>query len=105
MSDLLIVVIVGSASYLTRVSFIAALGTRPMSPALERPLKYVAPAVLAALVVPAVVLNDGSPDLSPLSNPKFLAAVAAALVAWRTRSVVATILLGMGVLWLLQAIA
>jgi branched-subunit amino acid transport protein len=103
-SNLLVIVIVGIASYLTRVSFIAALGTRPMSPALERPLKFVAPAVLAALVVPAVVLSNGSPDLSPLSNPKFLAAVAAAVVAWRTRSVVATILLGMGVLWVLQAI-
>ena len=105
MSNLLIIVIIGMGSYLTRVSFIASLGTRPLSPALERPLKFVAPAVLAALVVPAVVLNEGSPDLSPLSNPKFLAAVVAALVTWRTRSVVATIFSGMGMLWLLQAIA
>jgi branched-subunit amino acid transport protein len=49
--------------------------------------------------------NEGSPDLSPLSNPKFLAAVVAALVTWKTRSVVATILSGMAMLWLLQAIA
>ncbi len=105
MTDLLIIVIIGIGSYLTRVSFIAALGTRPMSPALERPLKYVAPAVLAALVVPAVVLNDGAADLSPLSNPEFLAAVVATLVAWRTRSVAATIVIGMGALWFLQAIA
>jgi len=104
MSDLLIIVIIGIGSYLTRVSFIAALGTRPMSPTLERPLTYVAPAVLAALVLPAVVVKDGSPDLSPLSNPEFLAAVVATLVAWRTRSVAATILIGMGALWLLQAI-
>jgi branched-subunit amino acid transport protein len=104
MSDLLIVVIIGIGTYAIRVSFIAALGTRPISPTLARPLKYVAPAVLAALLVPAVVLADGSPDLAPLSNPKFVAAVVAGLVAWRTRSVAATILGGMGVLWVLQAI-
>jgi branched-subunit amino acid transport protein len=103
-SDLLIVVIIGIGTYAIRVSFIAALGTRPISPTLARPLKYVAPAVLAALIVPAVVLTDGKPDLGPLSDPKFIAAVVAGLVAWRTRNVAATILVGMGVLWVLQAI-
>lgn len=105
MSDLGIIVIIGIGSYLIRLSFIAAIGTRSLSPALERPLKYVAPAVLAALVAPAVILKDGSADLAPLSNPKFLAAFIAALVAWKTRSVVATIIVGMGVLWVLQALA
>jgi branched-subunit amino acid transport protein len=104
-SETLVVVVIGVGTYAIRVSFIAALGTRPISPTLARPLKYVAPAVLAALVIPAVVLSEGAPDLAPSSNPKFLAAVAAGLVAWRTRNVAATILVGMGLLWLLQAIA
>lgn len=105
MSDLAIIVIIGIFGYGIRVSFIAALGTRPLSPTLERPLKYVAPAVLAALVVPAVVLVDGTPDVAPLSNPRFVAAIVAALVAWKSRSVVATIVVGMAVLWVLQALA
>ena len=52
-----------------------------------------------------MVCSDGAADLSPLSNPEFLAAVVATLVAWRTRSVAATIVIGMGALWFLQAIA
>ncbi|MCP5115502.1 MAG: AzlD domain-containing protein, partial [bacterium] len=63
-----------------------------------------APAVLAALVVPAVVLAEGSVDVTPFGNPRFLAAVTAALVAWRLKNVAGVIVVGMGLLWILQAI-
>lgn len=95
---------IGVGTYLLRLSFIGVLGTRPMPVWAQRPLKYVAPAVLAALVLPAVTLVDGSVDLSPLGNPRFLAAVVAGLIAWRLRSVAAVIVVGMGLLWVLQAL-
>ena len=104
MSPWIAVIIIGVGTYLTRLSFVGALGTRAIPPWAERPLKYVAPSVLAALVLPAVVLRDGMYDLSPAGNPRFLAAVVAALVAWRFRSVSATIIVGMVTLWLLQGL-
>lgn len=52
-------------------------------------------AVLAALVAPAVLRPDG-PLL--LWHPRPLAGLLAALVAWRTRSVVVTLLVGGGAL-------
>lgn len=104
MSDWVIVVVIGVGTYLLRLSFIGVLGTRPMPVWAEQPLRYVAPAVLAALVVPAVVLSDGSADITPLGNPRFVAAIVAALIAWRLKSVAGVIVGGMGVLWILQAL-
>lgn len=104
MSDWVVVAIIGIGTYLLRFSFIGVLGTRPMPVWAQRPLKYVAPAVLAALVAPAVLLVDGSADITPLGNPRFAAAVAAAFVAWRAKNVAAVIIVGMSLLWLLQAV-
>jgi branched-subunit amino acid transport protein len=97
-----IVVVIGAGTYLTRLSFVGMLGSRAMPAWAERPLKYVAPAVLAALTLPAVLLRDGSVDLTPAGNPRFLAAVAAAVVVVRFRSVSWAIVTGMGALWMLQ---
>lgn len=104
MSDWLVVVIIGVGTYALRLSFIGLLGTRPMPLWAQRPLRFVAPAVLSALAVPAVVLAEGSVDVTPLGNPRFLAAVAAALVAWRLKNVAGVIIVGMGLLWVLQAV-
>jgi branched-subunit amino acid transport protein len=57
--------------------------------------------VLAAIVAPGLVLADGAFDVST-GNPRWLAGILAIAVAARTRSVLATIVSGMGALWLLQ---
>lgn len=105
MSNLAIVLVIGAGSYLLRLSFIGLLGTRPMPTWAERPLKYVAPSVLAALVLPTVLLVDGQADLSPAENPRFLAALIAGLVAWRLKNVAGVIVVGMSLLWILEAVA
>ncbi len=102
MSAWLIVVAVGAGTYFARLSFIGALGRRRLPPVAERALDYVAPAVFAALVFPAVVLREGSVDVAPATNPRLLAAALAALVAWRSKSVVAVFAVGMGALWILD---
>ena len=92
----------GAGTYLARVSFIGALGHRRLPAVAERALEYVAPAVSAALVFPAVLLRDGSIDVAPATNPRLVAAALAALVAWRSKSVVAVLAVGMGALWILD---
>jgi branched-subunit amino acid transport protein len=96
------VIIIGVGTYLTRLSFIGAFGERDMPAWLERPLRYVAPAVLGAIVLPAVVMPEGVMDLVPASNPRFLAGVAAGAVAFKWRNVSLVIAVGMGSLWLLD---
>jgi branched-subunit amino acid transport protein len=75
------------------------LGDRiALPPTLRRSLTYVPPAVLAAIVTPALFSHSGV-TLGPV-DVRLLAGVVAAGVAWRTRSVVATFTTGMAVLWL-----
>jgi branched-subunit amino acid transport protein len=84
-------------TYLTRVTMIVALG-RGMPPLLKRWLRYVPAAVLAALVVPATLAPQGRIEV----RLSALAVSVGALVAWRTRSVVWTIVGGMITFWLLR---
>ena len=66
---------------------------------LSRALRFV-PAVV--LVFPVVTHPAGQLDVS-LNNFRLLAGLGGALVAWRTRNVLLTILVGMAILWLFQA--
>ncbi len=96
------VVVIGLGTYLTRLSFIGAFGERKMPMWLEQPLRFVAPAVMGAIVLPAVVQPEGVIELLPTINPRFFAAVIAAAVAYKWRSVSLVIAAGMGSLWLLD---
>ncbi len=102
MNAFIVVLIIGIGTYLIRLSFIGILGNRPVPSWAEAPLQHVAPAVLAAIAAPAVLLTDGSVDLSPVTNPQFFAAVLAGLVTWRLKNVVWAIVTGMVALWVLQ---
>lgn len=97
------VIIIGMAliTFLLRFSFIALLDKITLPPVVERGLQYVPSAVLAALIVPALVYDDSGLNLSPL-NPRLLAGLIAAVVAWRSRNILLTIAVGMAALWLLQ---
>jgi branched-subunit amino acid transport protein len=64
-------------------------------------LGYVPPAVLAAIVAPALLMPDGSTIVVGLTNRGLLAGVLAGLVMWRSRNLLLTIVLGMAVYLLL----
>lgn len=92
----------GAVTYATRISMIALLGRVEIPYVVRRALKYVPPAVLSAIVAPALLRPAGPFDLS-LSNVRLLAGLAAIVIAWRTRNILLTIALGMGAMWLLRA--
>lgn len=97
-----VIVTVGVINYLARLSFIALFARVAMPSLVRRALRFVPAAMLAAIVVPAVAfVAPGSANLS-YANPKLVAALAAALVAWRTGSATATMAGGMAVLWTVQ---
>ncbi|ANG63986.1 branched-chain amino acid ABC transporter [Marinobacterium aestuarii] len=93
---------VGLGTFSLRLSFIQFHGQLRLPAVLNRALVYVPASVLAALVLPSVVNSGADAELSLLS-PRTLAALAAALVAWKTKNILLTLGTGMGVLWLLQA--
>ncbi len=93
----------GGVTYALRLSFIVLLGRVALPEVLRRGLRFVPPAVLAAIILPELVLRQGRLDLAP-TNPRLLAGLLAAVIAWRTRNVLLTIGVGMAGLWLLQAL-
>lgn len=100
----LLMLVCGVVTVSERLSFILVFGKRNMPGWLLRGLRYVPPAVLSALVLPAILRPEGVLELS-LTNHRIFAALAAAMVAWRFKNLLWTILAGMGVLWLLGWIA
>jgi branched-subunit amino acid transport protein len=98
---LVAVVAVAVGTYLTRAGLILVFADRTFPPSVERALRNVGPAVLAALVVSLAAGGSDSPDL-PL--PEILSLAAAGFVAWRRWSLVWSLLAGMSVLWLATAL-
>jgi branched-subunit amino acid transport protein len=78
-------------------------GRTPAPRWLERLLRHVPAAALTALVVPASLYTktNGAYEFAPA---RIIAAVAALLVAVRTRNVIWTLVTGMVVLWTAQGL-
>ena len=96
------IVVIGLATFGFRLSFIYLFGRiEDVPPRIRRPLTYVPPAVLAALVVPDLVTVE-STVTATLVDERLIAGVAAGVVAWKTENVFATIAAGMSVLWVLR---
>ncbi|MDJ0829003.1 MAG: AzlD domain-containing protein [Desulfobacterales bacterium] len=92
---------IGIGTLLIRLSFIHLLGNMNVSATLARILRFVPPAVLSALILPAILVQNGSLDIS-MSNARIVSAMVAALVAIISKNTLMTIGSGMAVLWIYQ---
>ncbi len=101
MSTWLAILGVAACTFLLRASFILFADPHKFPEGFRRALLYVPPSVLAAIVVPGLLLVNGRLDLT-LDNPRWIAGVVAILVAARTKSALAAIASGMAALWVLQ---
>lgn len=105
MSDVqlwLVLLGMGVITFLLRLSLLGLSERWRLPPLLEHALRFVPPAVLSALVAPALFYRQGTLDLS-LGNDRLLAGALAAFIAWRTKNILLTIASGMAALWLLRA--
>lgn len=89
-------------TYALRVSFLLLPERATFPPLVRRALRYVPYAVLAALLMPALFGAEAR-ALSP-SADELVAGLIGGLIAWRTHSVILTLLLGMASLWTLQLV-
>lgn len=99
----LIILAAGLITFATRLSFIALFGRMQVPAWVARALRYVPPAVLSAIIFPELFITDGALNFS-WGNPRLIAGLLAAVVAWRSKNIVWTILAGMGALLVLQRI-
>jgi branched-subunit amino acid transport protein len=93
----------GVLTYLIRLSFIMLFERLNMPEIIRQALRFIPPAVLSAIIFPELLIRNGNVDFS-LGNLRLLAGIVAAVVAWRTRNALLTILAGMGVLLILQTL-
>ena len=98
---LLAVLGMGIVTLALRASFLFLPPDTRLPELFERGLRYIAAAVLPALVIPDVIFSGPAAQgvLDPL---RIASAVVAGLVAWWTRSVLATLGVGLGTLLLLR---
>jgi len=101
MSEFRVVMLsVGILTFLTRLSFIYLFEKWQPPDVVTRALRFVPVAALTAIFVPEMALQNGELVLS-LENIRLLAGIIAILVAWRTKSALWTIGVGMVSFWAL----
>lgn len=100
---LAIVAMVGVMTYVMRGVVIVAIAERTMPATVERALRYVGPAVLAALTISLAAGGDDGAGPS-LDLAEGAALVVAGGVAWWRRNMIWTLVAGMATLWLLSAL-
>lgn len=99
----LIILVAGIGTFSLRASFIFLLERAYEMETLKQVLRFVPPAVLAALVSSGLVLRADAFEPGQGGN-RLIAGLTAALIAWKTRSILATIAGGMCLFWILSCL-
>ena len=98
----LTIVVAGLATFSMRAVFLAfAHRLAEVPPNVQRVLRQIPPAALAALIGPELLRPQGRFDLW---QSHLLAGLVAVVVAWRTRNILLTLVVGMGLVVLLKAV-
>jgi branched-subunit amino acid transport protein len=99
--DLIAIAVVGTGSYLFRAVFILGLANRRIPIRILVALRFVAPAVMAALIV--ALLSDAEGNVA-IGIPEIAAFVIGGATAYRTRNHIWTLLAGMSVFWIVRGL-
>jgi branched-subunit amino acid transport protein len=92
---MILLTILGMAlvTYVPRLLPVSLLSSRSLPPLAIAWLRYVPVAVLAAMLFPSILIWEACLDLSP-NNLFFWAALPTFLVAWKTRSLFGSVVVG-----------
>lgn len=94
MDELALVVGMAVVTFLVRYPVLAIVGRVSLPSRLFHALRYVPIAVLTAISAPAVLMPTGTLDVRP-QNAYLIGGVVAIFIAWRVKSLLATIAIGM----------
>ena len=102
----LTLVIIGLITFAYRASFIFFVDKLQLPLWLQQALRFVPVVALTALVVPELLVRNGALLIS-LQNERLVAGLVAVVVAWWTKNILLTLVLGMALLygtqWLIGA--
>jgi len=97
----LAIILTGIGSYAMRAFFIFALSRFVFPPTLLRALEYVAPTVMAALVISMMTTPEG---VLAAGLPELMGLICAAAIARFTGNHIGALIGGMGIFWLLGSL-
>lgn len=99
MQNLALILGMALVTYLSRALPLVLLSSRALHPMIERWLRLIPPAVLAALLAPELLFahsEAGARLFISLDNITLLAAIPSFMVMWFTKSFFGTVITGMG---------
>ncbi len=97
---ILTILIIGLGTFAFRFSFIFLYGKMKLPEWVHRAMRFVPPAVLSALIFPAILIKDEALWVS-YENPRLIAGMVAIAIAWKTKNLLLTIATGLGIFWLI----
>ncbi len=99
MNELYLIGGMALVTFTIRYSVFVVAGQVEFSTRLVSALRYVPPAVLTAIIVPAVLIPTGQTVSFSYTNPYLVGALLAFGVSWFSKNLLLTILLGMLAFW------
>ena len=90
----------GLVTFAIRFSLIGLADRLTLSERVKRGLKFVPIAVLSAIIFPDIFVRDNQ-IVTALNNPYLLSGLAAVLTAALTKNVIATMAVGLAIIWIL----
>lgn len=90
-------------TFLIRYPLLAMSGRITLPPRLMQALNYVPPAVLTAIIIPTVFIENNTLWIAP-DNPRLIGSLAALCIGLWKKNLLLTILIGMGTFLLWQGI-
>ncbi len=106
MSDTFLLVIfagMGAVTYIPRCFPLFYLSTKKLPPWFVAWLNFIPVSILSALLLPALI-TEGNPRHIDLTRPELLVALPTILFALKTKSLGGTVIVGMGLFWLIEKV-
>jgi branched-subunit amino acid transport protein len=98
-TELLLVLGMAVVTIAVRYPVLALVSKANLPPSLLAALKFIPPAVLTAIILPALLAPTGDRLDFSLSNDYLIAGVITTIVAWRSKNLLLTLAVGMLALW------
>src|SRR5690349_17711684 len=98
-TELLLVLGMAVVTIAVRYPVLALVSKANLPPPLLASLKFIAPAVLTAIIRPALLAPSGDRRDISLSNDYVVAGLITTIVAWRAKDLLVTLGVGMLALW------
>jgi branched-subunit amino acid transport protein len=98
-TEILLVAGMALVTFAVRYPVLALVSKATLPPSLLAALKFIPPAVLTAIIIPALLAPTGDRVDFSLTNDYLVAGVITTLVAWRTKNLLLTLAVGMVALW------